>query len=956
MSIIGFSPLGVKHPVKQKSNGHPLKEKALLKAIRLMACVGIVVSFAWSSGLAQVYATPVQDNAVGSWTDTFAATASSLSANSQANINTATGAVELTKSDGSGSFVNPRYLSGTAVSATVSPEIYGKWRQLSFTVTNTSNTSVKVQVYKNDGTTLVPDADLPGNSTGFSSSPVNLSAIPYSATGGELRLKATLSTTNTSETPQLQDWTVTWDKNNGISTDPAPPTGPWPMPNKDNRSTNQMDGTLSASYVPVWANMQVTSPSLVLANGQVASENYQTSSADPISILTLSPADGSIQSSIKIDGSTAAVNRPLLEASTKDNTIYFHRNDTPDGGTTIKAGAVRNGQLLWSRNVNEYSGYGGFLNLDNDGNVIMKSGHGALTKLNKFGEKLWESAGPNANYWNWGGPVSVGPGNVIYNKGTDAQLQLVNPDGILKTATIALSAPGAGPGTPSGDTDGSVYTVTAPNGSCFASSYLRKTASDGTLVWERNIAAAIAIGSTSPVIDDGYIYLNAACSNQIFVYDKQGSLVKSFGDTAAFGSTYNGSLIVDHSHHVLEVLNEKKLALYGADGSTAWNYSFANSAYQGWIRGWKPIGTADQWYAGWGRGVVSFKPFILAATADKAAYRPGETVSVEVSTPMPAADPATGEANKLQLVLTDGSKSALTFSSLGSDGNAVWKGSFAVPAAASDGAYSAVIEATAANTQTATVVHFDVPSVGSGNTGISKALEIKIDNTAPTGTVAFSKPGSTPEEAVLAIAATDPVVGGYGSGMSQMKVSATSDFANVSWEPYQTEKTITLGDSQTAYVKFRDIIGNESAALSSAASHPVLTLAKFDSTPFKMSYKNFYYTGHRPVFIGTAAPGAIVKVYIHSDPIICETTANAQGAWSCTPDKDIPDGDHSVVIQAYSGGQRSVFSFNLGLNTGLAATGQPTGPVNSLLGLSGVMTGLALAIHLRQRRHGQANP
>src|SRR5690606_26744091 len=57
-----------------------------------------------------------------------------------------------------------------------------------------------------------------------------------------------------------------------------------------------------------------------------------------------------------------------------------------------------------------------------------------------------------------------------------------------------------------------------------------------------------------------------------------------------------------------------------------------------------------------------------------------------------------------------------------------------------------------------------------------------------------------------------------------------------------------------------------------------------------------YYTSNKPTFSGIAEPFAIVRIEIHSDPIILTTTADAEGNWSVTPDVDIPNGEHTVTI------------------------------------------------------------
>jgi hypothetical protein len=81
--------------------------------------------------------------------------------------------------------------------------------QLSWTNNKPANTDVKYQLeYYNGAWALVPDTDLPGNSTGFGNSPVDISSVK--TTYGQIRLRANLSTTDNTVTPTIQDWTVTY--------------------------------------------------------------------------------------------------------------------------------------------------------------------------------------------------------------------------------------------------------------------------------------------------------------------------------------------------------------------------------------------------------------------------------------------------------------------------------------------------------------------------------------------------------------------------------------------------------------------------------------------------------------------------------------------------------------------------------------------------------------------------
>jgi hypothetical protein len=74
----------------------------------------------------------------------------------------------------------------------------------------TAATGVRVRVYEVTGTStyaIIPDADLPGNSTGFTVSPVDLSMLSP-ATYGTLALMAELTSSDSDETPAISIWEV----------------------------------------------------------------------------------------------------------------------------------------------------------------------------------------------------------------------------------------------------------------------------------------------------------------------------------------------------------------------------------------------------------------------------------------------------------------------------------------------------------------------------------------------------------------------------------------------------------------------------------------------------------------------------------------------------------------------------------------------------------------------------
>jgi hypothetical protein len=105
------------------------------------------------------------------------------------------------------------YESSGAVRATATAPAYlDSWQQLSFNATTDATTAVLVQLFyqRDDGSFApVPDSALSGNASGFSSSPVDLSALPadqYDA----LAPRAMLSSSVATHTPALNNWELSY--------------------------------------------------------------------------------------------------------------------------------------------------------------------------------------------------------------------------------------------------------------------------------------------------------------------------------------------------------------------------------------------------------------------------------------------------------------------------------------------------------------------------------------------------------------------------------------------------------------------------------------------------------------------------------------------------------------------------------------------------------------------------
>jgi type II secretory pathway pseudopilin PulG len=103
--------------------------------------------------------------------------------------------------------------TGTIYSAEVAPTLLVGWEEFSLSDTTDADTDIVYHVHYNNGTSsfaLVPDADLPGNSVGFTATTsIDLSTIS-AALYPALRIGAYLSTNDTLKTPSIQEWQLSY--------------------------------------------------------------------------------------------------------------------------------------------------------------------------------------------------------------------------------------------------------------------------------------------------------------------------------------------------------------------------------------------------------------------------------------------------------------------------------------------------------------------------------------------------------------------------------------------------------------------------------------------------------------------------------------------------------------------------------------------------------------------------
>lgn len=131
--------------------------------------------------------------------DTF-----SGSGNVEGLANAAVVGGELTLSGAPGSYPS----SGGARSTTTSPTYLSSWTSVGATLSAPPGTSVRVQVLDSAGA-LLPDAVLPGNSTGFTSFPVTLASVS-TTTYPTLALGAELTSSDVMVAPSVLDWEIVY--------------------------------------------------------------------------------------------------------------------------------------------------------------------------------------------------------------------------------------------------------------------------------------------------------------------------------------------------------------------------------------------------------------------------------------------------------------------------------------------------------------------------------------------------------------------------------------------------------------------------------------------------------------------------------------------------------------------------------------------------------------------------
>jgi len=102
--------------------------------------------------------------------------------------------------------------SGVSISTPISPASLGEWLLFSYDATTPPNTSASFQIEYDTGGgvfALIPDTDIPNNSTGLTTSPIDLGELDTTLYSS-LRIVTTLTSSDSVSTPEIHEYTLSY--------------------------------------------------------------------------------------------------------------------------------------------------------------------------------------------------------------------------------------------------------------------------------------------------------------------------------------------------------------------------------------------------------------------------------------------------------------------------------------------------------------------------------------------------------------------------------------------------------------------------------------------------------------------------------------------------------------------------------------------------------------------------
>jgi len=240
---------------------------------------------------------------------------------------------------------------GMVQSIITTPATITNWYTAMFTASTTADASVRVMVTYDSGSgaALVPNSDLPGNSAGFASSPIDLTELAVS-TYPNLGLQAVFESTSTSASASLKQWSllytesqapiasagITLTGNKSIGTDGA----------SQSVIKNVYTGTTNSSGE--WTNTNVEFDFYQI---QVMRSGYSVYELCPVSPLSVAPGDTLSVQAVLAPASSNMLRVHVREASglpIRGASVRLENTGIDVSGTTSLCGQIYFGAGLYA--------------------------------------------------------------------------------------------------------------------------------------------------------------------------------------------------------------------------------------------------------------------------------------------------------------------------------------------------------------------------------------------------------------------------------------------------------------------------------------------------------------------------------------------------------------------------------------------------------------------------------
>jgi len=210
-----------------------------------------------------------------------------------------------------------------------------------------------------------------------------------------------------------------------------------------------------------------------------------------------------------------------------------------------------------------------------------------------------------------------------------------------------------------------------------------------------------------------------------------------------FADGQNGFYSLDSSSGITNII------YYNSSYEVKWQipYSFSSGSYnfnklvhdeKGWLYGALAKSISGEQFIQY----FALAPWSINTSTDASVYSPGGVINFTVNTSMLPSNLLLGGDNKIQVVVDNGDKVALAYSSTDSNGNTIWTGSYTIPLSMTAGSHTYTVEAGAANIQTDITTNFETPATNSNNTGITTTGTFEVIAAPVISSLTVQTPGS----------------------------------------------------------------------------------------------------------------------------------------------------------------------------------------------------------------------